>query len=128
MPNKENSTYPEKSSGTDEPIDLVDVLAAELEYNRPEAKHPDRNLHDVVTAMHDADLKALCFSGGGIRSATFGLGVVQALAKHGLLPEFDYLSTVSGGGYLGSWFSAWVFRATEIDKETGKKKRLKGEE
>jgi hypothetical protein len=25
-----------------------------------------------------------------------------------LLPKFDYLSTVSGGGYLGSMLSAWI--------------------
>ncbi|HZT61168.1 MAG TPA: patatin-like phospholipase family protein, partial [Pyrinomonadaceae bacterium] len=56
---------------------------------------------------------ALCFSGGGIRSATFGLGVLQGLARRGLLTEFDYLSTVSGGGYLGGWFSAWLKRESE---------------
>ena len=27
------------------------------------------------------------------------------------LKEFDYLSTVSGGGYIGSWLSAWIHRA-----------------
>jgi hypothetical protein len=53
---------------------------------------------------------ALCLSGGGIRSATFGLGVLQGLARRGLLKEFDYLSTVSGGGYLGGWLSAWIHR------------------
>lgn len=53
---------------------------------------------------------ALCFSGGGIRSAIFNLGVLQGLAKHGLLNKFDYLSTVSGGGYIGSWLSAWIKR------------------
>ena len=51
---------------------------------------------------------ALCFSGGGIRSATFNLGVLQRLVELDLLHEFDYLSTVSGGGYLGSWLSAWI--------------------
>ncbi|HEV8580479.1 MAG TPA: patatin-like phospholipase family protein [Thermoanaerobaculia bacterium] len=56
---------------------------------------------------------ALCFSGGGIRSATFGLGLLQGLARHRLLDRFDYLSTVSGGGYLGSWFTAWLFHARE---------------
>ena len=55
-------------------------------------------------------LSALCLSGGGIRSATFGLGVIQALARHGMLDKFDYLSTVSGGGYIGSWLSAWAAR------------------
>lgn len=45
---------------------------------------------------------ALALSGGGIRSATFCLGLVRGLAKNHLLKEFDYLSTVSGGGYLGA--------------------------
>lgn len=58
---------------------------------------------------------ALALSGGGIRSATFCLGVLQALSRARspraqnesadlpLLSEFDYLSTVSGGGYIGSF-------------------------
>jgi Patatin-like phospholipase len=57
---------------------------------------------------------ALCLSGGGIRSATFSLGVLVALAKRGVLPQVDYLSTVSGGGYLGSFLSAFLnFRGGE---------------
>ena len=69
--------------------------------------------------LHEARRTALCFSGGGIRSATFGLGVLHGLARYsaapgaatasGLLTEFDYLSTVSGGGYLGGWLSAWRY-------------------
>ena len=51
---------------------------------------------------------ALCLSGGGIRSAAFSLGVVQALARLGLLAQFDYLSTVSGGGFIGGWLSALI--------------------
>jgi Patatin-like phospholipase. len=43
----------------------------------------------------------LALSGGGIRSATFCLGMVRALAKKGELKKYDYLSTVSGGGYFG---------------------------
>jgi hypothetical protein len=50
----------------------------------------------------------LALSGGGIRSATLSLGVLIALAKRGLLPQFDYLSTVSGGGYLGSFITAFL--------------------
>ena len=49
----------------------------------------------------------LCLSGGGIRSASFGLGVLQALARRKLLFNFHYLSTVSGGGYIGGWLTAW---------------------
>lgn len=52
----------------------------------------------------------LAFSGGGIRSATFCLGILQALASRKRLASFDYLSTVSGGGYIGSWLSAWIHR------------------
>ena len=51
-------------------------------------------------------LVGLAFSGGGIRSATFNLGVLQALEKCGVLSSIDYLSTVSGGGYLGSCLSS----------------------
>lgn len=50
---------------------------------------------------------ALCLSGGGIRSASFALGILQGLARSKLLGKFDYLSTVSGGGYIGSWLTAW---------------------
>jgi len=52
----------------------------------------------------------LALSGGGIRSATFNLGVLQALARAQLLRRLDFLSTVSGGGYVGSFFGAWVSR------------------
>lgn len=50
----------------------------------------------------------LAISGGGIRSATFALGVLVALARRHLLPHFDYLSTVSGGGYLGSFLTTYL--------------------
>ncbi len=52
----------------------------------------------------------LAFSGGGIRSATFNLGFLQGAAALGILKQFDYLSTVSGGGYIGAWFASWVLR------------------
>lgn len=51
------------------------------------------------------NLSGLAFSGGGIRSACFNLGVIQALAKADKLAYFDYLSTVSGGGYIGATLS-----------------------
>jgi hypothetical protein len=67
-------------------------------------------LAETYALIHKLPRKrtALCFSGGGIRSATFGLGVLQGLARSNLLERFDYLSTVSGGGYIGSWLSAWI--------------------
>lgn len=65
---------------------------------------------DTDSGKAQPPLSALCLSGGGIRSATFNLGVLQALAKNKLLPEFDYLSSVSGGGYIASWLQAWMHR------------------
>ena len=58
----------------------------------------------------DLHIAGLAISGGGIRSATYALGVIQALAHLKLLRRFDYLSTVSGGGYIGSWLTAWLRR------------------
>lgn len=64
----------------------------------------------VYERAREANLAGLAFSGGGIRSATFNLGVIQALSRYGLLSKFDYLSTVSGGGYIGGWLSALLHR------------------
>lgn len=50
----------------------------------------------------------LALSGGGIRSATFNLGVLQALDKRGIFKQVDYLSTVSGGSYVGSSLSCML--------------------
>ncbi len=58
-----------------------------------------------------AEFIGLALSGGGIRSATFNLGILQSLARHDMLRQFDYLSTVSGGGYIGSWLSALIHRS-----------------
>ena len=64
----------------------------------------------------------LAFSGGGIRSATFNLGVLQGLQDLDLLRHVDYLSTVSGGGFIGSWLLGnvrrtrhWLGRLTSWD-------------
>ena len=66
----------------------------------------------------------LCLSGGGVRSATFSLGVLQNLFKRGVLKHVDYLSTVSGGGYMGGCFSSLY---TET-KERGDARERDGEE
>lgn len=63
------------------------------------------NLRDLSP---DQRPTALCLSGGGIRSATFSLGVLQSFARSGRLLRFDYLSSVSGGGYIASWLHAWL--------------------
>ena len=47
------------------------------------------------------DTLGVALSGGGIRSAAFCIGALQALDAHEILENADYLSTVSGGGYAG---------------------------
>ena len=61
-----------------------------------------RRRKNGLSKPEDDDLWGLSVSGGGIRSATFGLGVLQRLTSNNVLKRFDYLSTVSGGGYIGS--------------------------
>jgi len=56
----------------------------------------------------EKDYLGLALSGGGIRSATFNLGLLQGLHRIGLLMHVDYLSTVSGGGYIGGFWSRWL--------------------
>jgi hypothetical protein len=65
------------------------------------------------------NLVGLALSGGGIRSATFCLGLLQGMDKLKLLRIFDYLSTVSGGGYVGGWWSAWLARE-EVNPKAGR--------
>jgi hypothetical protein len=78
----------------DKPLDFEAVLAAERGAGAP----------------GEGRARGFALSGGGIRSATFNLGVIQALAELKLLQRFDYLSTISGGGYIGSWLSLFIKR------------------
>jgi hypothetical protein len=77
----------------------------------PQETQTQRRLKDWPVAWRrrppPRDLFGLALSGGGIRSATFNLGMLQELSRSGLLDCFDYLSTVSGGGYVGGFWSAW---------------------
>src|SRR4051812_32314625 len=71
----------------------------------------------------------VAISGGGVRSATLGLGFLQALAEKKLLHRFDYLSTVSGGGYIGSfWGSLFVAPARRGSKSGGTARDVNGVE
>ena len=62
-------------------------------------------------------LVGIGFSGGGIRSATLNLGIAQALHRRGVFDHVDYMSTVSGGGYLGSSISSLMRRRTRTVSE-----------
>src|SRR5712691_10545477 len=112
-------------TGRSEPevLGTEDVLRGEAKaIHGDKVKVEGKSGRELNLELNRLDSAALCLSGGGVRSAAFSLGVVQALASHpqrprdtvdaanSLLSKFHYLSTVSGGGYIGSWLSAWVKR------------------
>jgi hypothetical protein len=95
------------------------------EYNLLWGGTPPKDLDDYRTRAFANGQAALCLSGGGIRSASFALGVLQALSAKKLLTHFHYLSTVSGGGYIGGWLQRWIHtrggRADTVMDELGGK-------
>ncbi|MEN6624481.1 MAG: hypothetical protein ABFD50_23405 [Smithella sp.] len=98
-------------SGEDKSLTFPNVFMHEIK----EIENRRKKRGIPIPAELDKDLIGLAFSGGGIRSATFNLGVLQAFAKNHLLSKIDYLSTVSGGGYIGSWFSSWAYWINKKD-------------
>jgi 8-oxo-dGTP pyrophosphatase MutT (NUDIX family) len=98
--------------------DVVGMLRDEYAHihGPPGPDLPDADLDTRLQAFYervhalDVSRSALCLSGGGIRSASFSLGILQGLARAGVLHKFHYLSTVSGGGYIGSWLTALIHR------------------
>lgn len=90
------------------------VMAEKINASEAMEVSARRKNHGIATA-DGTDAVGLAFSGGGIRSATFCLGVAQVLADKGLLKQVDFLSTVSGGGYTGS------FLTSRLGADTGEK-------
>jgi hypothetical protein len=109
---------PDRTQATAEvadPVELNGVLWKELQAIQPEltrdtaAPPPLEEIYKRIGQPGQSEpLSAICLSGGGIRSATFNLGVLQHLAHLGILQRFGYLSSVSGGGYIASWLQAWM--------------------
>jgi len=66
----------------------------------------------ILRPTLQSNLIGLSLSGGGIRSAAFCLGVLQALDARGLIGKIDYLSSVSGGGYIGISMTAAMSEST----------------
>jgi hypothetical protein len=91
------------------PATRTDVLRGERE------AVTERRGHVYGDGDHsDRPLTGLALSGGGIRSATFCLGVLEEFEQRNVRGVFDYLSTVSGGGYIGSWWSAYLSRKKRV--------------
>lgn len=93
------------------PCKFGSVLSRELQEIR---KHRGEDLgdkaDDPIEDAHNQNLYGIALSGGGIRSATFNLGVLEALAQFRLIKKVDYVSTESGGGDIGGWLTAWIKR------------------
>src|SRR5947209_9126328 len=120
------------------PLDpLKDWDASQKALKAAKDKLSECNENDgrLKKVLHDADTFAWCFSGGGIRSASVCLGVLQGLSRNvkQMVKGVDYLSTVSGGGYIGSWLMAWSrreqhgFEAVIDEIEAGKRTSVDAE-
>jgi hypothetical protein len=105
----------------------IPTIQARRAIHRPPEVSFDPETDDPFEWACDNRLQGICFSGGGIRSATFNLGVLQGLAKLGILSHFDYLSSVSGGGYIHEWFAAWIKREEQEQKKRAEAARPRQE-
>jgi hypothetical protein len=127
------------TDAADLPLPLYRILEEEcraLHPDEPAAAGPAAGVEtpsdrDRLQAVHHRldrfGHHALCFSGGGIRSASFALGALQGLAQRRLLEGFDYLSTVSGGGFAGGWLTAWLHHAAGEGDRDAVFRQLRGD-
>jgi len=67
---------------------------------------PESSDKAIATLFRVFNTVGLSLSGGGIRSAAFCLGVLQAINQRVGLNKIDYMSTCSGGGYVGASVAA----------------------
>ena len=109
--------------------ELVEITRRWEQLSNGSERHLSTTNLREPTSMHG--LVGIAYSGGGIRSATINLGITQELHKHGVFDHVDFMSTVSGGGYLGSSISALMRRKTktvsEIKGQVGLKETDTGE-
>lgn len=104
-------------AGSASPAEIASREAGEVAARRRlEKASPEGAAYDPADGM---DAFGLALSGGGIRSATFCLGVVQVLADKGLLGQVDFLSTVSGGGFTGAFLNRRLGAADQTTRLAG---------
>lgn len=90
--------------------DYREVLDREWDHIKKKRKYSDGRRKNLI---------GLAISGGGIRSASFATGVLQALLRSNVLKNIDYLSTVSGGGYIGSALTWFLHRKWKMKEDEG---------
>ena len=99
------------------------VFRTELDEIRSRHNRTRRNIIPDDTSSlwptTDLDLSGLSCSGGGVRSAAFCLGVLQGIQSKGIIGQVDYLSTVSGGGYIGTTMTIGMSRDSPLSEQDG---------
>lgn len=103
----ENSPQTEEERLLEEERKYLELERQFLEETRRQSRPRSTGDGESRASPPQRSLCGLALSGGGIRSATFNLGVLQGLRQRGVLGAFDYVATVSGGGYLGGFWTAW---------------------
>ena len=91
--------------GLDQGLSIPDKIVTAINDDERADVSARRDAYGLATPK-GINAVGVALSGGGIRSATFCLGVMQVLAERRLLKDVDFLSTVSGGGYTGSFLTA----------------------
>jgi hypothetical protein len=130
-PTRSNGKSATESTAFERLIHDEEQWLAERVGERPPTVAPLIRSHDVEpwVVWTPRDHFGLALSGGGIRSATFSMGVLQALSRRpagadseepdqcSVLDLVDYVSTVSGGGYTGGFWSRWLHEAALGERE-----------
>ena len=88
-------------------VDVIQVLTRMKRKKTHNTQAPKKTKQSTPNPPTPPNLTGIALSGGGIRSACFCLGILQALSYAGWLKKLDYMSTVSGGGYIGGSLS-WL--------------------
>lgn len=88
------------------------VIASEADFLKNRREHYHLPIPGETPGQWP-DLAGICLSGGGIRSATLSLGLVQRLISEKIMHRFDYLSSVSGGGFFSACFTSLMNQPSE---------------
>ncbi|MGH2727272.1 MAG: hypothetical protein ACRDKS_09895 [Actinomycetota bacterium] len=84
------------------------------------ASAPEKGFHaqpeERRPIKRDGDVWGISCSGGGIRSAAYNLGALQVLREYGVLEQADYMTSVSGGGYIAA--AHYIVTASSADKSS----------
>ncbi len=88
--------------------DIQDVFAAEKEYLGK------RHKVNEITEEEAAETWGICFSSGGVRAGIISLGIIQQLSKRNFFRRFDYMSTVSGGGFIAGCLTSLLTGAKSV--------------